>query len=375
MPGFNIQYQLLTQTEEIQHHWLDLQRRADCSFFQSWSWIHNWLDHVVADRQVWLLQVRSGKEMVGLGLFVPAEIRRRLLVRSKALFLNEYPFADRNMVIESNGILVARGVEQAVHQAVVDYLVHRQPLFDEFHFGGLESGTGFSCPELKKNLPVRFEVLEESVCWQAELSCSHRNVDQFLASLGKKRRGQIRRSLRLYRSQGSLLLEQAETVTDALEYFRGLESLHTRRWQKKGKPGVFANPVWKKFHTDLISRCFEQGEIQLIRVSCGGRAIGYLYNFVWRKKVLVLQTGFVTERDGRLMPGYITHMYAMVHNYHQGMKEYDFLHGDDLYKRLLSSRQYSLSWVVFQRPRLKFRFENRLLSVVRACRSWLRRKV
>ena len=278
MPGFNIHYQLLTQTEEIQCHWQDLQARAECSYFQSWGWIQSWLNYIVDDRQVWVLQVWSEDELLGLGLFVPADIRRRLVIRSKALFLNEYPFAGKNMVIEYNGILAARGFEQVVHREVVNYLVREQQLYDEFHFGGLTNEAVFS--QLARTIKpvIKCETLEESVSWQVEFDHSHRNIQQMLASLSKNRRGQIRRSMRLYEEQGPLKLEEAETLADAMDYFNELGTLHTQRWQTKGKPGVFKNPAWKRFHTHLIASRFNEGEIQLIKVSCGGRAIGYLYN-------------------------------------------------------------------------------------------------
>ena len=68
------------------------------------------------------------------------------------------------------------------------------------------------------------------------------------------------------------------------------------------------------------------------------------------------------------MPGYVTHVLAIVHNHQRGMTGYDFLHGDDLYKRVLSNKQQKLYWIVLQRNRLKFSIEGLLLRCVRAWR-------
>jgi CelD/BcsL family acetyltransferase involved in cellulose biosynthesis len=367
VPGFNINFHVLTQAEEIQQNWLDLQDRAECSYFQSWGWISSWLNKVVDDRQVMVFQVWSDQLLVGLGLFVPADIKRRLVIHSKALFLNEYPFGSKNMVIEYNGILAAHGFEQRVYEKVVKYFKGELKNYDELNFGGIPEIASSYLDNMTDPV-IKFEILEESLSWQVELSATHETLDQYLYSLSKNRRGQIRRSIRLYEEQGPIALHVASSIEEAMEYFKQMELLHTRRWQVKGKPGVFSNPVWKKFHTDLISKRFNEGEIQLLKVTCADKTIGHLYNIIWRKKVYVLQTGFELPPDSRFMPGYVSHVLSIIHNQQLGMVEYDFLHGDDLYKKILSNKRHKLFWVVLQKPKIKFRCEDAALRCFRACR-------
>lgn len=371
MSGLSVNFNELTQSRAIQQEWLDLQGRAECSYFQSWGWISNWLNQIVDDRQVMVLRVWSDQLLVGMGLFVPADIKRRLVVRSKALFLNEYPFAGKNMVIEYNGILAACDFEQAVYKAAVNYFTDELNDFDEFYLGGVPAQTVSRDLVGAAGPSVKFDILEESNTWQVLLSREYKSVDCYLSTLSKNRRGQIRRSIRLYEERGPVTLRVAETCEEAMAYFSGLETLHTQRWRVRGKTGVFANPVWKKFHSELVSKRFNKGEIQLIRLSCADQAIGYLYNYIWQNKIYVLQTGFATPGDSRLMPGYMTHVFAIVHNCGLGMTEYDFLHGNDLYKQVLSNKQQQLHWTVLQKPRLKFRVEDTVLRCVRTCRRYL----
>lgn len=355
--------------DELESDWLDLQQRSDCSFFMSWGWIGAWLDAVSIDLKPAVIKVWREDELVGMGLFVPGHIQRRMLIRSRAMFLNEYPFDGRNMVIEYNGLLAARGYEQSVYSEVVNYLSRACKAYDEFYFGAIAYDNSFQYLSSSRTDRVACIVTEESTTWSVDLKRIAPNVSGFLSSLSRNRRAQLGRSIRVYESGGPIKVAEATSRDEARLFLDRLGSLHTRRWQSEGKRGVFANPRWLAFHLSLIDRCFDNGEIQLLKVYSDNQEIGYLYNFVWRRHVYVLQTGFMRSPDKRLMPGYITHAYAVAFNKDRGMRTYDLMHGDDLYKRILCNQNARLVWVVLQRQRLKFSIEKLAVGMVRGFRK------
>jgi hypothetical protein len=120
---------------------------------------------------------------------------------------------------------------------------------------------------------------------------------------------------------------------------------------------------------------FPEREIGLLEISDTHGPVGYLYNILWQDRVYVLQTGFRMQSDRRFMPGYVVHAIAIAHYKKMGMKIYDLMHGDSLYKRILCNRKETLRWVVMQRPRLKFDFENFVLKLFRISRDLMKSKV
>lgn len=372
MPDYRAQSCTTKGSEDIKREWSDLQKRADCSFFQSWGWVGTWLEKIAGDLDPLLVKVWFGDELVGLGLFVSKQFVRHQVIHSNAMFLNEYPFDGRNMVIEYNGLLADKKHKQAVYRATIKHLLDANQNIDEFFFSGLdenednkllqESYDGNTC-----NLIVR----EKSLTWFVELDAFEQGVNAFLETLSKNRRAQIRRSIKAYEGRTSLTLEEANNTEEALMFFNGLEALHTTRWKSKGGQGCFANPLWENFHRTLIHSRFSKGEIQLLRVNGSDGVIGYLYNFIWRKRVYVLQTGFKIEEDKRLMPGYVVHVLAIAYNKQKGMEVYDLMHGDSLYKRIICNQTRTLYWVVLQRHRLKFVFEKLAVNTVRGLRRVL----
>jgi hypothetical protein len=50
-----------------------------------------------------------------------SDIKRRVILRASALFLNEYPFDHKYRVIEYNGLLAIHGHESAVYNGVISH--------------------------------------------------------------------------------------------------------------------------------------------------------------------------------------------------------------------------------------------------------------
>lgn len=365
MQAYRVESCLIENPECLRQAWLDLQERSDCSYFLSWGWIGTWLKQIAIGLCPVVVQVWQGELLVGLSVFVPRIIKRRLVFSASALFLHEYPFDSKNMVIEYNGLLAARGHESAVYKETVSHLISKYTDQDEFHFGAITDGLKVLYLSNAAESNLLFQINEESTAWQVDLGALQRGIEAFLGTLSKNRRAQLRRSLRIYEKKGPLTLVEAQDMERALEFFDGLKVLHTQRRQLKGEGGAFSNPGWEAFHRSLIQERFAAGEIQLIRVNSPATTLGYLYNFVWRKHVYVLQTGFLVENDKRTMPGYIVHALAITHNRDKGMAVYDLMHGDALYKKILCNRSQKLVWAVLQKRRLKLGIERHVVNLVR----------
>jgi CelD/BcsL family acetyltransferase involved in cellulose biosynthesis len=94
----------------------------------------------------------------------------------------------------------------------------------------------------------------------------------------------------------------------------------------------------------------------------GDHSVGYLYNMIHGGHVLQYQSGFDYELSDSTSwrPGVICHALAIEHYLSLGMETYDFLAGDQRYKKELSTASDELTWSTLQRPRLKFDMEQRL---------------
>jgi CelD/BcsL family acetyltransferase involved in cellulose biosynthesis len=196
------------------------------------------------------------------------------------------------------------------------------------------AGDGYAC--LLRTRPAPF----------VDLAGLRRAGVGFLQALSANTRYQLRRSARRYTRSGPLVLQRPADLAEAWHFLDELAALHQATWQRRGLPGMFASPAYLRFHRTLLARALPRGEVDLLRMTAGGRTFGYLYNFRFRGRVLTYQSGFDYAAAGpHEKPGMTSHHMAIEACAAEGIDCYDFLAGADRYKTSLANGTVPLHWL------------------------------
>ncbi len=336
--------------------WRDLESRADLTFFLSWEWMGAWIAELGQCPPV--LIGEAGGALVLLGLVVPRRRREAGVIRVDGLTLHATGDRTKDCIaIEYNGFLVDRAWAAHAAREAVSWLLRRALVGgrrrDELHIVGMleQHAEAITPPGFLVQVPYR------KPSWRVDLEAIRAAGTSYLDSLSANTRQQIRRSMRLYDSDGGLTAERATDVPTALDWLDGLKELHQRQWQARGKPGGFAFPFFERFQRRLIGACIPQGSVEMMRVSRGDQPIGYVYNLVLRGHVLAFVTGFLFEDDKRLKPGLVCHALAIERHLREGASVYDFLAGETRYKGNLGTPGPEFVYLLLQRPTAMTRAE------------------
>ena len=322
--------------------WRDLETRSEPSFFQSWTWTGCLAEQRFPDPV--LVEALEAGRTVALALFNR---------RGRSLHLGESgdPALDCPY-IEFNGVLAETGREAELSVACLravrtgsgqrgigqrgigQWGIGRPRLV----LGGVDDGTEAAAAltgQLRRTRSLAAPVVDLT----DQEKC-------FLDRRSANTRQQLRRSDRAYASSGPVAIERAASKAQADAFLEGLIALHQATWTSRGQPGAFAAPFFGQFHRALIGRGLERGEIALLRVSTGDQTVGFLYNFMYRGHCLAYQSGFDYAHAGpHQKPGLTCHHEAIRFARRAGARRYDFLAGDDRYKRSLSDRAEMLRWI------------------------------
>jgi CelD/BcsL family acetyltransferase involved in cellulose biosynthesis len=326
--------------------WEEIERRVGTGGLTcSWAWTETWLRHygdLVPHRFV--VGERNGPCAIALVTEGVGQYRGPFPVRTVHLGTAGEPDSD-TIRVEYNRLLVAPRDRAAFADGILRLIEASDLRWDELQL------DGFPWDEIEPLVePSPSFTTNTQICYVADLRQVRSTGGAVLGALRSHTAAKIRRTIRrLEAEHGPLRVEVAETQADAERIFEEMRGLHRARWEAAGKPGSFASPRFAGFHRDLVALLFDQGGIILGRVSAGDCTVGCDYGFVERNRVLSYQWGLRRFEDKRLSPGLVTGAAMMQAALERGLDEYDWLAGDVLYKRELSTTSRELIWASARR--------------------------
>lgn len=318
--------------------------------------------HMVAVRYHTLPdKIYSRSRTVAMGLLCEAQERRHTVITSRQIALNQtgVPSLD-SLTIEYNSLLALPEWSHFAHEAMISFFIRSDDKWDEFIWSGVDEGL--VSDSLHTN-GLTWLCIQNSNVRYVDLELLRSQNRTFQDSLSANTRHQIRKAIRELSSSGEVTVEAASNVFEREDWLEKLIELHQRHWNKKGFEGAFGTEKKREFHHSLVTKCAPKGRCEILRVSAGSLLLGYLYNFIYRDRVLNYQSGFDYSLNPKLKPGLVSHCAAIEHWLDLGAEAYDFLAGDSQYKRSLSNRSTQMSWWIIQKPLMRFRVENKLRNL------------
>ncbi len=327
----------------LEAEWRALEARAEGTFFQGWTWV-GCRARERFPRPV-LLRATADGRTVGLALF---NERRRLGFSTLWLGESGDPALDR-IFVEHNGVLAEADqaanlpawLRAAMHARLPGKMAGLTRLGPGLGRKLVLGGVGGRCLTAAHAAGVVWVRAVRPAPF-VDLARLGPNGEGFLERLGRNTRQQLRRSNRLY---GALHVHRAATPDEAAAFLNALLGLHVQRLASRGRESSFVHPAATRFLRELAARGALRGEVDLLRVSAGNAAIGYLLNVRRGGWVGQYQGGFDYAGAGpHQKPGLSCHHAAIRHYRAQGATDYDFLAGADRYKLSLADAETELHW-------------------------------
>jgi hypothetical protein len=349
----------LRECINLKDEWLSLEANCHASFFLSWTWISAWLTSYQPDVDV--LRVHCNEKLVSLALLTRSNFYQWKRFASRRLHIHQTGVPAQDQIwTEYNGILSLSEHEEAVYSRLLPYLVKHYPDWDELLIGAITRNVA---AQLEKSTNLTRLDLWHSPSYGVDLKRLQLSYPDYLSSLSRNTRYQIRRSFKIYDASGGLSLHFATDVHEAILFFREAGPLHLDKWGEGPGESGYSNPEFVSFHESLIRSAFPLQQVDLIKVCCGNQVIGYLYNYLYHGRVYFYLSGLSTERDAKLKPGLCAHSLAIQHYIDKGFDFYDFMGGQDRYKASLGEVHAELFHIALQKDQLKFKIEAFLRSV------------
>lgn len=173
--------------------------------------------------------------------------------------------------------------------------------------------------------------------------------ETFLQHLGPNMRRNLKRWEKKALEDHNVDFVTYDEVGGVKEAMNIFYELHQKRWASKHEPGIFTQYVNRDFHLQVAQNFAEKKQLALFFLRFGGEPISAVYSYEYNGKLYVYQSGFDPEYE-EYHPGYLTFNGLMKYAVEKGLREFDFMRGNE---------EYKTRWKTQMRRNLEFRALNR----------------
>ena len=326
--------ELISKLDLLAPHAEQWDRLAGGIPFNGWAWMSTWWryygvpDEVArsAMRLYVLLVWNRHDELAGLApWYLDTSTARGRVVR----FLGS-----GDVCSDHQSVLCQKGEEDAVTQALADWLTEQRP--GAIHCWDLMEWDGVDLDQpvmtrLMEQLAIRGSTVHARPgpnCWRIELPT---RWDDYLAGLSKNRRKKIRRAQRRFLDNGRAVLHSVRKISELPRAMEILIELHQRRRRALGHQGSFASGRFTAFHRSAVESLLRAGQLQLHWLEVDDEPVAAEYQVAGDGILYAYQAGINPSRL-EIEPGHLITIALVRWAIQSGYRAYDLLRGDEPYK-------------------------------------------
>lgn len=346
--------------------------------FRRWEWAEAWWRHFAPTAghedpartgraELFVIAVQNSLgQIVGLApWFREIGDRGRATVR----FLGEGVACTEYLTL-----LCRRGLESEVADVVADHLFFAQRgAWDLIELTGLEPDDS-SLSELALALERRGALVHWRPGfhrWRIDLP---RTWDEYLATLSKPHRKQVRRAQRRMFESGRVQRHVAVDADSLGDGWSVLTRLHGRRRASLGQASIFDSPPFAAFHGELAERLLAAGQLHLEWLTLDGRPIAAEHGFADELAIYSYQTGIEPDvlDEG---PGHLATIAVLRAAIAEGFHAVDLLRGDEPYKAHWGATPRPTCELRIVADKAAARWRHRLWLSRENLKHWLKRRL
>lgn len=315
----------VTNQEEflsLKNEWNNLLERASTNtIFLTWEWLFSWWKFYKDGKNLLILIARDeNQNLIGIA---PLMINKRKTFPCLSLKTIQFIGAEKGGS-DCLDFIIFNGKEEEFLNLFFNYLKEHLEIWDLIELSDMreDSNTIKIIEKIFKKFGLRVQKKQKSTCPYIHLP---EGWDLYLQSLSKKMYKnvtyQTRRLERNYKTKFETCRD-INQIEDAIETFL---QLHNMRLQLE------LDPCWVNFIKEITHCFFEKGWLKLNFLKINDKPVAVLFDFVYSGKEYYFQSGF-NPKWSKFSVGTVLIGLCIKDAISNGLKEFDFLRGRELYK-------------------------------------------
>ena len=169
--------------------------------------------------------------------------------------------------------------------------------------------------------------------------------DEYLSSLSRKNRHELRRKLRRLEGAGDV---RAAEATDPRTVEEGMDDFVALVRKSAPEKAAFLTPERERFFRAAALALAEEGLTRLLFLELDGVRVASSLGFVWGGERFLYNSGYDPEHR-HLAVGLLSHAVNIRNSIEEGLTGYDFMRGGESYKYHLGAEDRTIHRIVVRR--------------------------
>jgi len=289
------------------------------TIFLTWEWQSTWWERL-GEGELYLVAVHDGRHLSGIA---------PLYLTASDDGLKTLSIVGCRDVSDYLDLIAARGQEEQVYRTLLDWLESDEaPPWDVADLCNIpaSSPTHQLLAEMAVARGYQVQTEVEDVCPIIFLPSTW---DEYLSSLDRKQRHEIRRKVRKAERSGQINWYIVNEERDLAAEMEAFIELHQKSDIDKDE---FMDAQMKDFFHAVAQVLQRAGWLQLAFIEINGDKAATMLNFDYRDSILVYNSGFDPQKYAWLSPGIVLLAHCIRRAIELGRARFDFLRGDEEYK-------------------------------------------
>ena len=310
---------------DLKHEWNDLlQSTGSNCLFLTWEWLSTWWKHLSANRQLSIMAVRLGGELIALA---PLCLRPRSFSCRRPFSVLEF-LGNGNVGSDYLDFIVHKNYEAQALPALASHLSAERFVFN---WTQLKRNCCLAAGIASKLSEKGWTVSETSTNTCPFIPTAGKSWESYLATLGAEHRYNFNRKWKRLNRDYTAQFEEVRTGEQCRESIDLVMKLHNMRWSQRGGSEAFHTPGLIAFHREFSQIALERGWLRLYVLRLDGKPAAALYGFLYGRTFYFYQSG-LDPAYAKHSVGLVTMGLAIKSAMEEGAEEYDLLHGNEDYK-------------------------------------------
>ncbi len=315
-----------------------LARSRSDNLFLTWEWQTAWWRYL-GEGELWLVTWRQDGELVAIA---------PLYLTTDAEGQRHFSLVGCIDVSDYLDLIVAAGYEDVAYQAFVDWLVSADaPAWDSVTLCNVPQGslTHRRLPEIAAAAGMPCVTSVEDVCPVVELPG---DWETYLEErVNKKQRHEVRRKLRKIEREAQFQWRLVDARADLAAETAAFIELHRASTAEKHS---FMTPEMQTFFIAIAQVMHDAGWLHLSFLEINGDRAAAMLSFVYKERMLIYNSGYKPHAYAELSPGIVLTSCVIQDAIRRGLRLFDFLQGDEVYKYRFGAQDTLVYRTVIRRP-------------------------